>query len=277
MGAVVATAIARWQAVLPGHLEPVRVALPAGACMSGTPAIDEVVQDLLVLVRLDSIDGPGKVLGQAGPCAVRSLGTRLPVIGAVTLDTADLRRMIDAGTASSVVAHELGHVLGVGTLWNFGGQTRRDDTDVTNYRYVGAGARQAQAELGFSPDAGLPVPVESFPSGCTAATLASDPVCAALRGTAGAHWRASNWGLELMTGWARPTMYLSALTVASLADLGYPTSQAGAEWASLALLRGQSYAGLRATLLPDEAMPIRDQALLPRWAVGPGGQAVPLR
>ena len=45
--------------------------------------------DLVIFVTLESIDGPGGVLGLAGPCFIRTAGN-LPLIGAMRFDTDDL-------------------------------------------------------------------------------------------------------------------------------------------------------------------------------------------
>ena len=36
--------------------------------VAGTPAISETVDDLLIFADLQPIDGPGNIIGQAGPC-----------------------------------------------------------------------------------------------------------------------------------------------------------------------------------------------------------------
>ena len=67
-------AVSRWAALIPGKLEPVPVNLAAGACRSNSPAINQVVDDLLVFVSLESIDGAFGTLGQAGVCRARMSG-----------------------------------------------------------------------------------------------------------------------------------------------------------------------------------------------------------
>mgnify|MGYP006141048373 CR=1 FL=1 len=51
--------LARWERVIAGDLADVRISQPAGACGHGTPAIDESIDDLLVLVKLVAYDGAG--------------------------------------------------------------------------------------------------------------------------------------------------------------------------------------------------------------------------
>ena len=70
-------------------------------CGTNSPAIQRVVDDLLILVTLTSIDGAGNVLAPSGPCFTRTTGS-LPVMGLMQLDTDDLdqlqtRRLAAAG------------------------------------------------------------------------------------------------------------------------------------------------------------------------------------
>src|SRR5690606_5362239 len=89
----------------------------AGACFEDQPALNEVVDDILIFVDFAEIDGRGHVLGEAGPCYVRR-DTHLPIIGQLRLDAADLAQMQSAGTLNDVIMHEMGHILGFGTVWS---------------------------------------------------------------------------------------------------------------------------------------------------------------
>jgi hypothetical protein len=278
MEQLVRAAAERWTRVIGGALTPVRLDVPEGACgLDEVPPLREVVANVLVLVKLDSIDGRGRILGQAGPCIVRGAGTRLPAVGIVYLDTADVRALIGNGTARDVIIHEVGHVLGLGTRWRSPAPLL-DEADVTNIRYTGAAARRAQAQLGFSLVEGTPVPIESFPFGCTAATLVSEPLCASRLGTAGGHWSESYFGSELMTGFAnRGGMPLSTVTVGGLRDLGYDVRESGADIVTPRRVQGAPVpAGLRGQRLPEEVHEIRDVIVRPRWELGPDGRPRPL-
>src|SRR3954454_18250661 len=83
----------------------------------------EVIDDVLILAQGAAIDGPGKILGQAGPTALRpqnaGAAAYLPAKGIMSFDTADLQQMEKDGTLNDVIAHEMGHVLGFGTIWNY--------------------------------------------------------------------------------------------------------------------------------------------------------------
>lgn len=219
-----ASAVTRWRRVITGDIGTVPLNVPAGECQSWIPAVNESINDLLVYVRIASIDGAGKVLGQASPCYVNS-GNKLPIMGFFELDQDDLAMLLTQGTLDNVVLHEMGHVLGIGTLWNYQRQLLVGAGTDDPY-FTGAQARaQLVGTIGFNY-AGLGVPVEN--SGST--------------GTRDAHWRRSILANELMQGFSQPGgMPLSRITVASLNDLGYVTTMTGADsYSLLAALRSMS-------------------------------------
>src|SRR3954452_12111358 len=102
----------------------------------------EVIDDLLILAQGTPIDGSGKILGQAGPTHLRpaSAGPAafLPVKGIMSFDTADLATMEADGTLHDVITHEMGHVLGLGTIWDRTGLLQDAGTD--NPTFTGTGA-----------------------------------------------------------------------------------------------------------------------------------------
>src|SRR4029077_6947731 len=81
----------------------------------------EVIDDLLIEAQGVAIDGPGGILGQAGPTNLRptSAGASafLPAKGIMSFDTADLAQMQANGTLLDVITHKMGHVIGIGTIW----------------------------------------------------------------------------------------------------------------------------------------------------------------
>ena len=216
-------AVSRWAALIPGKLEPVLVPLAAGDCGSNSPAINQVVDDLLVFVSLESIDGFGGTLGLAGVCSVR-MSNGLPIVARLRLDTDDIvfwgtQRLVD------LILHEFGHALGFGTLWvgkgflqnpslvNPGADTHFDGPSaVTAFDAIGGNAYTG----------GQKVPVENQEGG---------------PGSRDSHWRLAVFTNELMTGFlttgANP---LSRVTVASLRDLGYVVDEGGADAFQLILL-----------------------------------------
>jgi hypothetical protein len=175
----------------------------------------DVIDDILILAQGVPIDGTGRILGQAGPTHVRSAsansGALLPVKGIMSFDTADLARMEDDGTLLDVITHEMGHVLGVGTVWEDKGLLK--DPRSPNPNFVGAAAMDEHARL-LGGGAAVSVPVEST----------GGP------GTADSHWRETVFHNELMSGFVGSAGNpLSRLTVASLQDLGYQVDLDAAE------------------------------------------------
>lgn len=203
----VSAAVNRWSSVIVRDLADIPVDLAAAYCFPNQPRINERVDDLLLYVEFVAIDGPGQVLGESGPCIVRS-ENRLPIIGFLKLDTADLLRMEQGGTLDDVVLHEMGHILGIGTLWE--DKNLLSGAGTTDPRFLGGNAINAFTLMG---GAALSVAVENTGG----------------QGTADGHWRESTFGNELMTGYigSLPNP-LSALTIASLQDLGYGASSSAA-------------------------------------------------
>ncbi len=188
-----AAAADRWATVIVGDLPDVE--------LDG-----EIIDDVLVLASGTPIDGVGNILGQAGPTHVRVGGP--PCRGIMRFDTDDLASMESDGILVDVIAHEMGHVLGFGTLWD--GLVADLDTD--DPRHTGRVAMVEYGRLtGGDPEA---VPVENEGG----------------EGSRGSHWRESRFRNELMSsrigGTGNP---ISRLTVASLIDLGYQVDLDAAE------------------------------------------------
>ncbi len=176
----------------------------------------EVIDDVLILTEGTAIDGPGEILGQAGPSFLRprSAGAAafLPAKGEMSFDTADLRAMERDGTLNDVITHEMGHVLGIGTIWSdkrlLRGEGGRNPT------FTGAAAMAEYRTLRGGMGTLKGVPVEATGG----------------EGTRDSHWRESVLAHELMSGFVETGGNpLSRLTVASLQDLGYRVNLAAAE------------------------------------------------
>src|SRR5690606_1768656 len=113
-----------------------------------------------VLVSVDSIDGPGQVLGSAGPCFIRNSNS-LPAVGVMRLDSADLAVLAANGRLNSVILHELGHTLGFPALWDFGPFDLLRDAGTENPYYVGARSAPGFVMAGGTLINGVGVPVEN--------------------------------------------------------------------------------------------------------------------
>jgi len=165
--------------------------------------------------RIVAIDGPGGTLGMAGPCLTRA-GGGLPAFGAMQFDTADVAALQASGQLNAVILHEMGHVLGIGTLW--GGLLSAAGTPSTSFTGLAARGSWNAIVGGSTPS----VPVENT----------GGP------GTADSHWRESVFGNELMTGFLNAgSNPLSAVTIGSLADLGYGVDLAAADPFGIVALR----------------------------------------
>jgi hypothetical protein len=161
------------------------------------------IDDLFIAVRIAKIDGLGKIAGSAGPCAVDDTGKSR--IGVMTFDIADADNLIAMGAWDSTILHEMGHVLGLGTLWDY-------ERLVTS-RYL----PPPYAYLGVNGNEGL----ASF-AGENAGQIVVEDMGGP--GTARAHWKEDVYDSELMTGYLEvkgKTMPLSAMTARALEDLGY--------------------------------------------------------
>jgi hypothetical protein len=206
----------RWSKVITGDLPSVLV--------SG-----EVIDDLVIEAQGAAIDGPGTILGQAGPTNLRpaaaGASSFLPAKGIMSFDTADLAQMEADGTLGDVITHEMGHVIGIGTIWKL--KKLLTGAGNANPTFKGTGAKKAFGELkGQGPAA---VPVENTGGA----------------GTRDGHWRESVFRNELMSGFiAAPNNPLSKVTVASLADLGYVVNMAAAEPYELPNLQALAEEGL---------------------------------
>lgn len=194
--AIFQQAVARWQQIITGDLP--------NATYNGV-----AVDDLLIDASARTIDGAGGILGQAGPDRFRA-GTSIPYHGSMQFDSADLASLESDGGLIFTVMHEIGHILGIGTIWSTRGLLAGAGT--SNPRFTGARARaEYNAIFGVSATG---VPVEN--SGGS--------------GTRDSHWRESIFGNELMTGYLNSGFNpLSRITVASLADLGYQVDMSQAD------------------------------------------------
>jgi hypothetical protein len=203
------SAKATWEQIITGYQE--------GALMG-----------LTIDVNLSYIDGVGGTLGSAGPTSgVITTNFLYVTDGAMTFDTSDSDDLEINGIFDDVILHEMGHVIGIGTVWSAsavtgGSVTGRQELYVAGSgQYTGAyGLAAYNSE--FSQN-GTFVPVE----------LGGGP------GTAGGHWNEVDGGagatgivsnitgmdfqFELMTGWLNTSQepFISNLTIESMRDLGY--------------------------------------------------------
>ncbi|WP_405282909.1 leishmanolysin-related zinc metalloendopeptidase [Gaopeijia maritima] len=214
----------RWEAIIVGDLVDVGGLPNAGEVCLGDPAAPLmrglVLDDLIIYASVVEIDGEFNVLGSASPCYVRN-SNDLTTIGFMRFDVADLDRLAANGQLADVILHEMGHVLGIGTLWEQKSLLQSKATpDQTppgpDTHFSGAMAIGAfDTSGGTDRSVGQKVPVENVGRG----------------GSINGHWRESTMDRELMTpfldaGGPNP---LSIISIQSLADLGYTVSNDAAD------------------------------------------------
>ncbi|MYA34054.1 MAG: hypothetical protein F4037_00835 [Gemmatimonadales bacterium] len=208
--AVVLAAAELWMSVL-ADTELPEVAVEGRIECYGANTTEPVgaIDDLMILVEFRDIDGPGRTLAQAGVCRLRE-GSMLPVASVAFFDVSDFDGLIDSGDATELAVHEIAHALGFGLLWR--------PLDLLRNPALGVGAIDAHfvgplaiaafdAAGGTDYAGGAKVPVENLGGA----------------GSANLHWRGSVLRGELMRPLNRigSRETLSAITIRSLADLGY--------------------------------------------------------
>ena len=198
-----------WQQVITADLRDVQANIPAGSCGSADPGFSGTIDDIVILASAPNIDGPKGILGQAGPCGVRSSNPDrgLPYYGIMAFDAADIATYEAEGKLENLILHEMGHVLGIGTLWDNFAVISGAGSD--NPTFTGTHALNEWHALGGSGN----VPVEDQGGA----------------GTRDGHWRESIFNTELMTGFSDPVQQLSRLTIASLKDLTYSVNFSAAD------------------------------------------------
>lgn len=201
-------AAARWERIIIKDVPSVEGPIPSA--FEGFPDIEGTIDDIVIEVALAPIDGPGQVLGQAGPRFVRTEDF-LTISGIMFFDTADLDFLEELDLFEEVIVHEMGHVLGVGTLWNvapFGfDRTLRGGSDDNPY-FLGQKANVFWNAEGGTNE--LPIEGDFGP------------------GTRFGHWDEATLNNELMTGFLNlGENPLSRITAGSMKDLGYGAASVG--------------------------------------------------
>lgn len=249
-------ATAYWQGAISGDLGDVAgFSMQSGSCGSGSPAMNVTVDDVMILANVGPIDGPGGILGGAGPCFYRLGNTSVeqPLVGVMQFDSDDIGGLAATGRLDAVIRHEMAHVLGFGPLWpavvgpsaGFGCLQNPSSPGLAQDTHYSCARGVAVFDSigGTSYTGGSRVPVEN---------CAGIPGCGA--GTYNSHWRESTFFNELMTGYlnsgtANP---VSALTLAALSDLGYTVNLSAAEAYSRVFMAPP------AVLAPSPPLDLRD-------------------
>jgi hypothetical protein len=203
-----------WESVIPAYLDG----------NQGTAQFTGIS----INASIDLIDGPGAVLGSAGPTfgGYDDSGYLLVTGGDMQFDSADFASLSPT-LQLTVILHEMGHVIGLGTVWDLNGLYT-----VGTGQYTGAHGLAAYQQEYNQPLATF-VPVELGGGAGTA-----DGHWDETDGGAGLTGRTSQYhGIspgddmqyELMTGWLNVDQpyYISEVTRGSLRDLGYDVTYQG--------------------------------------------------
>ncbi|MEK6611973.1 MAG: leishmanolysin-related zinc metalloendopeptidase [Gemmatimonadota bacterium] len=232
---------------------------------------------VIIYAAVAAIDGPGKILAQAGPCFQRDV-SKLPVIGVMQFDEADIQNYINSGRFEAVVLHEMNHVVGFGTIWgpfdknlltNPAFDANEVATGSLNPRFTGAVAIANCLAAGGTANH------------CTVATGVAVEMCGG-GGTADGHWRellradcnatpSAAFDTELMTGFAEstPNMPWSTMSIGSFQDLGYTVNLLAADTYFVPSLLAMARMSLQAEAATDGAREIVHRA---KFEVSSGGR-----
>jgi hypothetical protein len=207
--------------------------------------VNEVIDDVLIYASIAPIDGTGHILASASVCVIRNQ-SRITTVGVMKFDVADIDALISTDRLSSVVLHEMLHVVGFGTIWT---DTRRpggvllSGAGTDNPRYTGSFGISACGMAGGTGACGGGVAVEGLPF---------------TSGTADSHWRESIFDNELMTGFVEAqgiSMPMSAITIQSLADAGYAVNLFAGEQYAVPFSAGVSAPGNQSRSIPTDTSP----------------------
>lgn len=190
----------RWQEIITGEL----------------PSVQLANGDIIDNVRIDAqgaaIDGTSGILGQAGPTQLRA-GSFLPATGIMRFDSADLVRLEAENSLIDVIIHEMGHVLGFGTLWSPQFLNLISGEGSENPFFVGESAIREYNTLTNNES------LDSVPLANTGGA-----------GTRDGHWRELTFDNELMTGFIDDgDNPISRLSIAAFEDMGYQVEYSAAE------------------------------------------------
>lgn len=245
----------RWESVITGDIEDiVGASWPANDCLFDEPGFPITsIDDVAIAVRVGGMDGPGGILARAGPCRLRASGPDAPLTstGAMEFDVEDISAL--AALLEAVILHEMGHVLGIGTLW--------DDTGLLDFDPPGSGTYteclNASNPSFTGPDALAQYDI--LLGGGSGAT--GVPVADGGGGIKCGHWDEQDFGNELMTGYfdgagGNP---LSSVTAASFGDIGYTVDLGAADSYGLPLCSPNCNPGL-----PGRALELGSQEIIIR-------------
>ena len=214
-------AAAKWKNVIKGDLSDV-------APGSNKPTYSgcnypALIDDVYVCARIAKDDGKGGTLAYAGPDRLRGGIRGLPYSGFISFDQDDVQTLKDNGTFQNVIEHEMGHILGIGSIWSDWGITGSG----SSCPYLGTHANNEYKAL----------------TGCARIPTELDGGS----GTKCVHFDETCLNNELMTGFINfnTPNPLSRMTVGALDDLGYEVDYTKADAFSRSDIPSSCYCGVR--------------------------------
>ncbi|MEQ1857630.1 MAG: Ig-like domain-containing protein [Longimicrobiales bacterium] len=206
----VSAALARFEDVITGDMGA-GITYPASGLTPGVCQLVDAsllngafIEDVAILMALDSIDGVGNTLARGGFCGYgRNPAPPSTITGQMKLDDDDAA-VASVTYLQDVIWHEIAHAFGVGTLW----QGSLSGVGTSDPKYNGTNGNTEWLALG-GPTAGVPVEL-----------------------TVEAHWREGWFNAEIMTPTTEGSgvrLPISRMTIGTLIDLGWSASLSAAD------------------------------------------------
>ena len=227
-------ALARWEQVVIGDVSDETYppsGLASGICSLFNGAF---IEDMVILMGIAALDGPGKKLARAGPCGYKRSTLPAALTGQMVFDEADVATA-PVTYLEAVVWHEIAHAMGIGSLW----RVLLTGSGTPTPRYLGTNGNNEWTALGGSGR----VPVEP---------------------NIEAHWDEASLDSEIMTPITEgPSgfMPISRVTIGALLDLGWSADLTAADvysipGASVSALKAQSPAKPFDIVIVDPLIPL---------------------
>lgn len=200
----------RWESIVTGDIPDVDSSTLATTSSIGGCDYPDVIDDIHMCIFYDDLasDGPQGTLAYALVEHLREDDSMLPVAGVIGFDPADVERLIRRDEMELVILHEMAHLLGMGPLWESLGVT---GSERDGCPYLGKHANAAYELISDCPT--VPTELDGRPND----------------GTYCSHF--DEWCLknEIMTGLLDDDTVISAISIASLEDIGYSVDYSQAE------------------------------------------------